>query len=499
MQAEPTKPTISLSLSKSEAFNPVDIKLPKRKRDFDANTYGEMVRNGFSRLYQDDGLSDITLVVGKERIPSHKLVLSVWCDKFDISKDEIEIDLAEEDAENFKLMLRHMYTGQTDFITTENILPLVVLSHEYGIDSLKEVCGELLGVLVSDETLFYFLDVVKDYEVNQLEAVCGEHLAENFNDLSTGDRLMELEPTTWARLLRSDDLRNQSEEELFNSVLRYCDFRFKGDEEARNQALTTILPFVRFPFLSPEFIVEKVEGNRSLSQLPIVRELLHETYKHKVLPKAVTSFRTKRRSGRPIYDGTKCNTNITLSEDLDVATLKVASGWANVIVEYPITKATPYFEFKVENGSSGQLMLGMIDGSCATAGYAGQWNNGWSYYSSGQLYHSGGTQPVVGPTYQTGDIIGMLMEFDSAKVTFYKNGVVATSCPNVNPNSVLRPHVSLNSVNNSISLVSFPDLPPNVETEKSKKRRAPKTYSFDTELSSQPADPLPFIKRILKF
>ena len=65
----------------------------------------------------------------------------------------------------------------------------------------------MLGALVSDDNLFYFLDIVEKYKVKQLEAACGEHLADNFGTMLEEDKLNDLPPSTWAEMLRSDDLQ----------------------------------------------------------------------------------------------------------------------------------------------------------------------------------------------------------------------------------------------------------------------------------------------------
>ncbi len=43
------------------------------------------------------------------------------------------------DVEDFKLMLKHMYTGETDFINGQNVLSLLSLASYFNIHSLK-VC-----------------------------------------------------------------------------------------------------------------------------------------------------------------------------------------------------------------------------------------------------------------------------------------------------------------------------------------------------------------------
>lgn len=80
------------------------------------------------------------MVLNDEKIKAHRLVLSVWSEKFDVSKSELSLDIDPADTKNFKLMLKHMYNGATDFITNENVMPLIRLCNEYGIGSLKVRC-----------------------------------------------------------------------------------------------------------------------------------------------------------------------------------------------------------------------------------------------------------------------------------------------------------------------------------------------------------------------
>jgi len=500
----------------------VVLRLPKTHRPFNAGLYGEMVRQGFSKLWEDEYLSDITLKLGDETVKAHRIVLSVWSDKFDISKSELALEVDPTDTKNFKLMLKHMYTGATEFITNENVMPLIRLCNEYGIDSLKEVCGELLGALVSDDNLFYFLDIVEKYRVKQLEAACGEHLADNFGTMLEEDKLNELPPSTWAEMLRSDDLQIRSEEQLFEAVIRYVNSKFKGDKEQREEALTTILPFVRFAFLSPKFLVKNVEGDKTIADLPIVHELLHETYRHKVYPNSVKTIRTRPRRGF-IFDEENTAPGLTLSEDKTKVSLTTGGSWLNARALLPLSPDNPYCEFKIDYGSASQIMVGVVQGTCSLTGYAGQYANGWTYYSAGQIYHSSSTLTSQGPAYGTGDVIGCFMDYEKNVLTFYKNGVESCHADNMPTNlddkNGLYPSVSINSSPNAVTLVGRPVIPDQLKAKLSTKKgvtlrssslktKAPKTFSLGTELggddkvevaSKKPSDPTSFIKRFLKF
>jgi len=138
-------------------------------------------------------------------------------------KLEIRLEISKDDHETFKLMLKYMYTGETDFITEKNVLPIISVSNHFGIDSLKEVCGGLLGELVDDDNIVFFLDLCDRYQIHELESACGEHLAENFDELLNENRLLALPPTTWAEILKSDELQIKSEEHLFDVIIKYTE------------------------------------------------------------------------------------------------------------------------------------------------------------------------------------------------------------------------------------------------------------------------------------
>eukprot|EP01090_Pellita_catalonica_P017318 TRINITY_DN51_c0_g1_i1.p1 TRINITY_DN51_c0_g1~~TRINITY_DN51_c0_g1_i1.p1 ORF type:complete len:488 (-),score=75.26 TRINITY_DN51_c0_g1_i1:370-1833(-) len=392
----------------------------EQDQGFNAELFGKMVQRGFKRLHGSKTLSDITLVLNKEKIPCHRMVLCAWSDTFramlnidsawaEASMKELPIELENEKAHtNFKHMLSYMYTGETNFIHGHNILDIISMSNYYGIESLKELCGEILGDLVDDDNLLFFLDVVDTYDVKQLEAACGEHLAENFGELLDEGRLDELEPTTWAEMLRSDNIEIQSEEQLFEAVMSYSD-QFANEvvkesgESRRDQVLTLLLPFVRWPFMSPKYLVNVIEKDSSLTHLPIVHDLMHEAFRYKVYPDIFSkTVRMRARMGFR-FDKSRCHNNISLTDEDRRAFLATAGGWMNVVCVEEMSRYQNYIEWKVE---SGNMMLGAVIGGCSTTGYAGQWANGWTYYSpGGQVYHQNGT-PATGTSYTQGDSIG---------------------------------------------------------------------------------------------
>ena len=107
------------------------------------------MRRGFAKLFETEELCDITLILGKsgQKLQVHRTVLCVWSDTFramlehdrwaESSLKELPVDVQDVEVDCFKFMIRYMYTGETDFITGENVLTLISLSNYYGVHSLK--------------------------------------------------------------------------------------------------------------------------------------------------------------------------------------------------------------------------------------------------------------------------------------------------------------------------------------------------------------------------
>jgi len=308
-----------------------------------------------------------------------------------------------------------------------------------------------LGEQVSEDNLFYMLDIVDHFDCARLNSLCGAFLAEHFGDMleDAPERLMSLKPVTWVEMLKSDDLQIRSEEKLYESVLTYAN-QFKEDPAKREDTLNQLLPFIRFPFLRPTYLVKKVEPDESVNKLPILHKLLHEAYRFKMYPKSKTTFPTSARKGYQRFDDQHSPASVKLTDDQLKASMTISAGWQNVRCVCPFSPTYNYCEFKLDQGPN--VMIGVVQGDCSRSGYAGQYVNGWTYYSQGGLYHSGST-PSTGERYSVGDRVGVKIDFDKGKVLFYRNGkYTLTSDVSVSAGE-LYPVVCFSALGDTVSIV----------------------------------------------
>jgi len=376
-------------------------------------------------------------------------VLCAWSDTFrsmldntewkESSLKELPIHLEEKDqTENFKLLLRYMYTGTTDFVTSDNGIDLLGLADYYGVVPLKEKCGDFLGSGVTEENVAYLLDVVDQYNCSSLEEACGDFLASTFDERieKNPEMLLGLRMTTWAALVKSDNLKINSEQDVFKAVMRYCN-QFKDNKEKRDQALTELLPHVRYALFGNKALSDLVENDETIQHIPILHTLLYQTYRNKVMGKRQTSMRRYYLR----FDPTQTSANIKLEDEGMTATGQSGS-WSNARSEVPFSNKRNYFEFQIDNIS---MMIGVVEDTCALdGGYPGQYNNAWSLHYDGNLYHQY-SNTNLGTGFGAGDRVGMLLDLEEGILTYYKNGTaISTKGSGLPKNSYkLYPIVSL--------------------------------------------------------
>jgi hypothetical protein len=483
------------------------------KKPLSSGAFGLAVQQGFVRLFNDERLADVVLLVAGRRVPAHRLVLNVWspifrellkkCDWKSEEEVVIPLDVDKKDLPHFMLMLKYMYTGETDFVTGDNIMALIRLSHQFQIISLKEVCGQILGELVCAENLLFFLDVVDRYKVEELEAACGWHIAQNFDQLLQEDKLKDLSPTTWAAILKSDDLDVASEEDLFHAVLAYVNQWAEVDK--RESIMELLLPHLRFHLMSTKFLQEEVETNPLIMKSPTLFYLLYQAYRiilaqergwisdnqtsgqdGSPLPPPAFFFHggrqgagggseagsppllcQRKRTGAFQFDPSFCSF-ISISEGGTKAIATLGAWYSTKCT--PFSPSRPFIQFKLETAAT--IMIGAAIGSISNSGYAGQYNNAWQVYSHGSLYNSSATTTTTA-AYTSGDIIGVGIHFEKGTIHFFKNDAeIAQAKPTLpfgfdldDPSTLIYPIVSFSSTS-AITIQPITSLPPGIVQNK---------------------------------
>jgi len=396
---------------------------------------GSHICKEWSKFHNNPMFSDISLILGSDKFYGHRIILGSysfqWIDLLSKSENSGQISLgsSHEEIRYFKCLLEYMYKG-TCSLTFKEILPVLELSHAMGVVGLKEDCGELLFKSAQVKNVSYFLDVAQKYECHRLESCCAQYMASEFSELMNHDALLNLPISTWKELLKSDDIKAKSERDLFDAVEKIANLQ--KDKDKKIYVYNELLPFIRFPFMSAEFLVTKVEI--LIPVVPVVKELLYEAYRYKVYPQdksILDKCRARQRRGLLFqWSSSKMSNGITIStsDQLSATHTGTGSTWQSVCGSEYYSVGYHTWDVRVDKNISNWIFIGIVDKSWSgwsdpSSGYAGYSAQSWSYGNANNWGKTNsGRGSAYGCQYTTGDVITVKLDMENKKLSFAYNG-----------------------------------------------------------------------------
>lgn len=162
----------------------------------------QTVCDNLGGLYLNEKWSDVELHVEGKKLHAHKMILaarsSVFSAMFDHDMAENltnEVNIEDIDLESFKCVLRFMYCGEIDVISTENALTIYAAADKYALKDLKKLCLEYAEKKL---TIEWVLDVVK--------------FADFYNETETGEAARKFFRENAIEILETDHWKTFSEE-----------------------------------------------------------------------------------------------------------------------------------------------------------------------------------------------------------------------------------------------------------------------------------------------
>lgn len=209
-----------------------------------------------------------------------------------------EVLLDHSDPESLLQLLRYMYTGSIE-LTSDSALPLLSLANRFGIHLLKDHCEQFITRELNVENCSLFLTAADRFNCMELRQLCLDFVLSNFELVVDTESFLALNSTCLVDIVRSDDVLVSSEERLFHALKRW----FLQDEEGRREALSDVLPHVRFPLMRSLFLIEEVEESKSIMSCSCMKDLLFEAYRFHAVADVVRvqSQRTRERGTHDVH------------------------------------------------------------------------------------------------------------------------------------------------------------------------------------------------------
>ncbi|KAL3700362.1 hypothetical protein R1sor_018384 [Riccia sorocarpa] len=259
-------------------------------------------------LYENGTCSDVELYVDgiDEVVRAHRLILSAWSNPFvkmftngmrESKRDSVLI--RDVPLEPFLAMIGFMYKGDIEVGREEDsgsiLLSLLVLADRFGVQLLQQKCIEIILGLVSEDSACAVLVVAAPMPncqalCDRCEELCAKHF--DFCAAFHSCDFLQLDFTSFQRILQHLDLRVTSEEKVLGAVLMWAancngvsgwedaDALLKDTGKAeiftdRGEELKCLLPLVRFPFM-PVTVLRKLQDSILCKVIPTLKDLILE-------------------------------------------------------------------------------------------------------------------------------------------------------------------------------------------------------------------------------
>lgn len=206
-----------------------------------------------------DENADITFIAENERIPAHKLILSVRSSYFstlinsdfaEAKQDEIELKVP---LNAFKAILKYIYTGCLELDTFENHLFIEIydLAERYEFDALKKTILEHLKVNLTLDHCVSTLNAACLYSVDSLQSSCMHFMDCHSVKLLDHDTFKTLSLDALCTLLKRDSFYAK-EIDIFKAIVKWSinqsddDIKVNLDKKRNNSSIVNFCLVLNF-------------------------------------------------------------------------------------------------------------------------------------------------------------------------------------------------------------------------------------------------------------
>lgn len=229
-----------------------------------------------AKLCLSDDYSDITLVVGSQRLPAHKVILAARSEYFRAllfggmkESSQQEIELMDTPPEAFKILLKYVYAGHIVLsgCREDLILEILGLAHQYVFPTLESAVSDYLKAVFSVRTVCLVYDTAALYHLSNLSEAALEFMDGHAVEILVQESFLGLSEAA-VRTVISRDSFCADEVDIFRAVARWA--QANPEQEVRGilgeirlslLSITDILRVVRPTELMPaELLLDAIQS-----------------------------------------------------------------------------------------------------------------------------------------------------------------------------------------------------------------------------------------------
>lgn len=248
-----------------------------------------------SQFFNEEDLSDVTILVGETQYFGHKFVLAKSSDVFramlygDSWTEGTQTDLILTESEEcqavFDVFLKFMYTAEVT-ITVETAVGILCLADKYNVTSLKSLC---VGYMVKNtqspkvHNALHWYNWAKALHLEELVESCTKTIAWNIEAVLGSKEWHNMDLQFIRDILNNSGLVVGNEFMLYNGLITWLQYETRRENLQENAE--ALLPLIRFPqmLVGQLYTIEQSEFFSLPEVTGVMKELVNKAYRFRSL------------------------------------------------------------------------------------------------------------------------------------------------------------------------------------------------------------------------
>lgn len=254
---------------------------------FNMTNYHKDVLKMMSMMKCHQMLTDVTLIVGSEKMKAHRVMLAAASPYFKAmftgglkECEAREVTIHDVCPATMYLILDFIYTGQIR-VTELTVCRLLPAAAMFQVTDVIRACCIFLERQLSPGNAIGIANFAEQYSCVELQSKANQYILRNFSQVCEEEEFTQLTPNQLVELIRRDELNVTEEREVYNAVLRWV----KTNEEERRPMMHCVLSAVRCQFLTPSFLNDQMKNCEVIKRIPACKEYLAQIFKELTLHK----------------------------------------------------------------------------------------------------------------------------------------------------------------------------------------------------------------------
>lgn len=233
--------------------------------------YSFKLMSRMQHFREQEAMCDAILKVGEQDFPIHRVVLAAASPYFKVmftgnmaETHERTINIHGVEAETFATVLDFIYRGHV-VVCEVNVQELLPTAKMFQLVDLESVCCEFLKSQLDPSNCVGIYLFAETHSCENLSKTALDYICRNFLQVRKQEEFLKLENTRVLQFLESEELKIESEEQIFESAMEWI----LCDVPERRGMLGKVLERVRLPLISPKYLEHYLQRceNASLQRM----------------------------------------------------------------------------------------------------------------------------------------------------------------------------------------------------------------------------------------